>query len=378
MQTSTCAAAQPPVLPASRENNFNMVRLVAAFLVMAGHMGQILGVAAPVVGSFALHTLGVSVLFLMGGYLITQSWLSDPHPLRFAVKRFFRLWPPYAVMILLMTFVAGPLLSSLGAQGYLDSWYRAYLDNLRFCITYSLPGVFEGLPVPGVVNGSLWTMPVEAALYVLTPLLLVLVGRQGCRKGSFPALCCLTAVMCAFDLWLRRHPEITLIFYATDWVAAYHLMVFYVIGVLFTCEEMKRLLRLEVAVLGLLALPLVQSSYPLLQQACLLVVLPYFVFSFALSPRPVFSRLGRRLELSYGVYLYGFFFQQLVVSWKQQYDTGWGYLTCLGISLLLTLMAAALSCLLVENPTNRLCRFLLARCCPKRPQEAGAGTGGNS
>ena len=40
-------------------------------------------------GSFPLHEIGVAVLFTISGYLITKSWLSDPHPIRFAVRRFF-------------------------------------------------------------------------------------------------------------------------------------------------------------------------------------------------------------------------------------------------------------------------------------------------
>ena len=155
-----------------RENNFPLIRLTAAVFVFAGHMGLILGGQPPLLGGLPLHELGVGMLFLISGYLITKSWLSDPHPLRFAVRRFLRLWPPFAVLVLLLALAAGPLLSSLGPEGYFRSGWGGYLRNLRFYIVYALPGVFTDLPLPNSMNGSLWTMPVEAGLYVLTPVLL--------------------------------------------------------------------------------------------------------------------------------------------------------------------------------------------------------------
>ena len=78
-----------------RNNNFTIIRIIATVFVFAGHMGILMGGSAPLLGGFRLHQLGVSILFLMSGYLITMSWMSDPNPLRFAVRRFFRLWPPF-------------------------------------------------------------------------------------------------------------------------------------------------------------------------------------------------------------------------------------------------------------------------------------------
>ena len=183
-----------------KKNNFNIVRFLGAAFVFAGHMGILMGGAAPLMGSFPLHEIGVAVLFTISGYLITKSWLSDPHPIRFAVRRFFRLWPPFAVLILLMVFVAGPLLSDLGTTVYFESDYTSYLRNLRFFTAYSLPGVFTTLPAANSVNGSLWTMPVEAFLYIVTPLLLSLIRakRDVCNHGN----CCRSRFV--FACILRR------------------------------------------------------------------------------------------------------------------------------------------------------------------------------
>ena len=63
-----------------RDNNFTMIRFIATIFVFAGHMGFIRGGEPPFLAGFFLHEIGVGILFLIGGYLITQSWLSDPDP----------------------------------------------------------------------------------------------------------------------------------------------------------------------------------------------------------------------------------------------------------------------------------------------------------
>ena len=73
-----------------KKNNFNIIRFLAAALVFAGHMGILMGGGAPLMGSFSLQEIGVSTLFIISGYLITKSWLSDPHPIRFCSTSFFQ------------------------------------------------------------------------------------------------------------------------------------------------------------------------------------------------------------------------------------------------------------------------------------------------
>ena len=68
----------------SRENNFNIIRFMAAIMVMAGHMAYIGGYSLPILWGQGIQSLGVKIFFLIGGYLISKSWLSDPNPLRYS------------------------------------------------------------------------------------------------------------------------------------------------------------------------------------------------------------------------------------------------------------------------------------------------------
>ena len=173
-----------------RENNFGILRLCAAIMVISGHMANLMLLPVPTLFGRQVHALGVYVFFLIGGYLITKSWMSDPHPICYAVKRFMRIWPPLAAYVLFAAFVAGPLLSELSAAEYFASGgWKTYLLNLCLYIMYSLPGVFARNPYPNAVNGSLWTLPVEAAMYVAVPLLLTLCAARTKHNAQKQALC---------------------------------------------------------------------------------------------------------------------------------------------------------------------------------------------
>ncbi len=360
---------------ARHENNFTILRVVAAIFVFAGHMGHIRGGTPPLLGSYPIHELGVAVLFVLSGYLITTSWMSDPHPVRYMIRRFFRLWPPFAVMVLVMTFVVGPLLSELGWEGYFQSWYTVYLRNLRFYIVYALPGVFTTLPIPNNVNGSLWTMPLEALLYVVAPIAitLLLLPRKRFPRVSLGLAAVLTVAVSGFDLYLRKcYTGPMVVIYGTDAVAAWHLITFFVIGMLFTYEEVRRLLNVQAGCMLMALLLLFQQSEPLMQYLALYLILPYFLFSFAFAPQPVFRNFGKKLEPSYGIYLYGFLFQQLVVVWQQKHGVSFTYLECLVISLVPSLAAAALSYYLVEKPFLRLSKYLTGKI--RRKDRSGTAT----
>ena len=347
-------------VPNDRKNNFHLIRLLAALCVLSGYMSPIIGLPGILLGSQNLHNIGVQILFLIGGYLAAKSWRRDPHTARFLLRRFVRIWPSCAVMVILMCFVAGPLVSDLGAHGYFHSWWKNYLWNLRFYIVYSQPGVFTGNPISQVTNGSLWTLPVGAFLYLITPLLMIPASYIGRKHNSFRAFGTLTALLCVADVLFGWKSDFHLVIYATDWAAAFHVIVLYFIGMLCSFDQMKSIFNLQYSPLALTALLLTSIfRYPQAQQLVWLLALPTLVFSFALARKPLFQWVGLRYDLTYGIYLYGFFFQQLVSQWNAQGGKNWSYATCLILSLLMTVPTAFLNCVLVENPLRKVTEHFL-------------------
>jgi peptidoglycan/LPS O-acetylase OafA/YrhL len=81
-----------------------------------------------------------------------------------------RIYPALWVMLALTVFGLGPALTSLPLADYFGApetyeyfWKCATLIG---GVRYSLPGVFETLPVKGEFNGSLWTLPIELRMYL--------------------------------------------------------------------------------------------------------------------------------------------------------------------------------------------------------------------
>ena len=153
-----------------RGNAFDLLRLVAALLVVFGHSWVLTGhkdLLTFLNGTDA-GDIGVGVFFLLSGYLVSASWLSDPSPRRFAARRALRIYPAYALVVLVLTLVAGPLLTSLSAADYFRAGgtWKFLAGNLAiFPVQFDLPGVFTAAPYPNAVDGSLWTIRIEVLCY---------------------------------------------------------------------------------------------------------------------------------------------------------------------------------------------------------------------
>ena len=75
-----------------RNNNFDGLRLIGALLVVFSHQFALAGRWEPrVIGDHSFGSLGVLIFFSISGYLVTSSWIADPHPGRFFTRRFLRV-----------------------------------------------------------------------------------------------------------------------------------------------------------------------------------------------------------------------------------------------------------------------------------------------
>lgn len=156
-------------------DNFAAIRLLAALVVVFGHSFPLTGSEGPGYLGSPASTLAVKIFFVISGYMISESWLRDPHIGRYLRRRALRIFPALFVLCLFSVLVVGPALTSADLATYLShhgTWN--YLTNIALYPNYSLPGVFEGNIYPSAVNGSLWTLPIEFSMYLLLPVLLLL------------------------------------------------------------------------------------------------------------------------------------------------------------------------------------------------------------
>jgi len=340
----------PEGLPAHRNNNFNVLRFAAAAMVIYGHMFPIMGLnGRRMFGTISTHGLGLRVLLLISGYLICQSWQRDPHVSRYAARRALRIWPALIVLCLLTALVMGTIVTTLSPGEYLShpgTW--TYIGkNILLWPEYSLPGVFAENAYGPAVNGSLWSLPVEAAMYVVLPILLRLMRSPRAQRIG---LGCTVAACCAARL----------LFIALHWKCppALQVMHYFFIGVLFTFPGAKRRLSTQWALAALLVLAALPAGEFESELVCILLM-PYAVFSFALPERAAFARAFSKNDYSYGLYLYAFPVQQLLSPWllSRGVDPRLGAL----LAFALTLPLAMLSWHWIEKHAQRLAKKLTKR-----------------
>jgi peptidoglycan/LPS O-acetylase OafA/YrhL len=347
-------AAQTAAVSTGRENNFNVIRLLAATLVIFGHMHALLAMQPFVVMGQNVSSIAVKVFFVISGYLICISWQRDSNPLRFAIRRIFRIIPALIFVVLASVFVVGPIFSTLSVHEYFRSRATySYLKNIFLYISYALPGVFGNNIYPVAVNGSLWTLPVEMFMYVQLPIFCWL----GVKLKSPKAVLVSAAVilMTANVLSILFNNDYRIVIYATSLRDGLSLAPYFFLGTLFTFPEVKKLLNIQIAfamvVVG------VSLTWPgVLSEIVGYIVIPYAVLSFALVPKPLFSKIGSKNDYSYGIYLWGFLVQQMVVC---KFGTSLGGVVIYSvICTILTAACAFISWHLVEKHAMNLSRAI--------------------
>jgi peptidoglycan/LPS O-acetylase OafA/YrhL len=167
---------------APRRNNFDALRLIAALSVVFSHSFLVAeGSEAnePFVwvsgNQCILGLVGVFVFFVISGYLVTESWCRSPLPGQFALRRGLRIYPGLMVNVALCAMLLGPLVTSLPLRAYFSS--PELRDFLIKTVTLNpgplaLPGVLFADNAVGLhINGSLWTLRYEIMMYLMTIML---------------------------------------------------------------------------------------------------------------------------------------------------------------------------------------------------------------
>jgi peptidoglycan/LPS O-acetylase OafA/YrhL len=185
------------------QNNFDLIRLIAALAVIVGHSFYLFstdGFREPVtilVNKNFTGTLAVGVFFFITGMLICQSFASSSAPFRFAIMRIARIYPGAILCLLVIVYVLGAIATSLPLGQYLTSSEAAcYVrDNWSFfrqnLVCHTLPGVFTTNHIGPYPNGSLWTLPPEIICYVYV----LIFGCLGCQKSTVRIISVLAGIL---------------------------------------------------------------------------------------------------------------------------------------------------------------------------------------
>lgn len=294
-----------------RANNFGSLRLLFATLVILAHAPELVDgnrsreLLTQAFGTLSLGEIAVDGFFLVSGYLITASYRAKRSFADYLMRRALRIYPAFVVASLLCIAVVAPLGGGdLAAASPLEA-----LARLSLLLMPVVPGTFAGLPYP-LLNGSMWTIPCEFGCYLL--LGLVGTARALRRRGRYLGLLTGLGILLALR-WLYLpigHPG--------DALGSLSEMIR--LTFVFCCGGAFRLFADRIAYTrrgaGLAALLLVPLlfSRPLAEPAFALLG-GYLIFWFAFAVRPnALSRATAQIDPSYGLYLYAWPLQNLLIA----------------------------------------------------------------
>jgi peptidoglycan/LPS O-acetylase OafA/YrhL len=336
----------PPAVP-DRHNNFDLLRLVAAISVVLSHaflLGEGRQDIDPLMiltgGQCVLGVAGVFIFFTISGFLVTQSFEVTGSPARFLVKRALRIYPGLACCLVLTAFVAGPAVTRLGIGAYFaDPGPYAYvLANLLMDAHWNrLPHVvFSGFDAGRVVDAPLWSLPCEVLMYLMVAALgMARLLRLDVIGGLFAA----GLVGIAFNTT------------SSDYFlgSALWLLPFFAAGMALYKLHGRGIFDRRIALVAVIGLVL---AVPLGRFLLLFPVFgSYLALYLAFERRLPVVPAARFGDLSFGIYIYGWPIEQLVVRVLGGAAPWW---QVFALSLPAAIAVAFLSWHLVEAPALRL------------------------
>lgn len=324
-----------------RNNNFNLLRLILALLVILAHSPELIdGNRSRELLSRIFHTvsfgdLAVDGFFVLSGYLIVQSWENAPRVLDFLRSRILRIYPAFIVATLVCIFIVGPLAAD-PASYFSHLWVSGLIKGTVLLQSPALPPIFAGTHYP-VANGAMWTISYEFLCY----LGVLLLGILGVNKRRI--LWAILALLVSAVFFLRHFSNFH------DIQALSHPMIrlgsFYLVGGLFYLFRDNVIFGGKIAIVAAMALLIGMFSFTL-SQIALLVAGSYLLFYVAFKPIAALAGFNNLPDVSYGVYLYGWPVQKLLL-W---YEPGMSPWVLAPISAILAIVCGTFSWYVVEKP----------------------------
>lgn len=344
----------------NRENNFTIIHILAALMVITGHQFILLGGEAPSVMGVAIHGLGVRILFLVSGYLVSMSYLRTKSRRGFIWKRLSRLYPALAVCLILSAVIMRFLTSV--PEYYWQSAWQYVAHNLELRPKFDIADVFRDNIYQGTVNGSLWTLPIEVACYLLLiPFLDVYraIAKKNASLSKLLFLCILVALSifeCYYELNMSGK---TAILWATDWYRAVSLLIYFIIGSGFYVMDLKRYCNWQIAVVAVLFLMCVDHALKIFMTP---FVAGYTVLCFALADKALFSHTLENRDVCYGLYLYAMPVQQVLIQLLYvRMGLHWSVYFYLILTVIIAWILAEISLKYIEIPCAKISNHILKK-----------------
>lgn len=320
----------------TRNNSLNFIRLSLASMVIVSHAAPIGGFSpAFQFGGVSAGTLAVGGFFAISGYLITRSGFTSPLP-AYLWRRFLRIFPGYWACLIAVGFGFASVASIVRGGWSVGSGAEYVLGNMTMVLSSNNElGALTGAAFPETWNGSLWTLRYELLCYIAVGVALLSPAVRRVRfvfPLSFGVLT-VASVIVQFSGGPLIVRDVAL------------LVPFFLAGAtLFRYAHRVPLDgRFAAGAAAFLVIVLILG----LGKSLAAMPVAYLCIWLGTVLNTPFKQVGKRNDISYGMYLYGFPVQQILVL-AEAHKLGLLVFTVLGV--LATVPLAAASWFLVERP----------------------------
>jgi peptidoglycan/LPS O-acetylase OafA/YrhL len=360
---STPITATAPV-DSSRDNHFQFLRLLFATLVIFAHSFELIDgnrkrePLTAIFGTLTLAEMAVIGFFILSGYLIVQSWQRSASVFDFLKKRVLRIYPAYVVAFFISVLIVGRLGAGENYFAQLNLW-KIFTDAITLTMPRT-PPVFDGTYYP-LVNGAMWTIVYEFRCYLLVAVLGVLGAFK--KPQWWLALTIAATAFTALSFYASRSDVEALHFPGAQFLIGSNtefsrlLACFGAGGCYYLFRDKicyHRRWALEALAVTAMALFYFPAIYPAIALAG-----AYCLFAFAFTPIKILDRFKTKTDISYGIYLYGWPTQKLLLWYFPLLSP----LVLFGGAFAISIACGWLSWKIIEAPFLRLkkARFLPAQ-----------------
>ena len=157
-------------------NNFDLIRIVTATLVLINHSFAHLKLSVPFWYTIIQQFQRVPMFFVMSGFLLSASFEKNSDLNRYSRNRISRIYPGLWACLLLTIILFWVVADQNFLRPETIPWLIAQMAGLIYT-----PGFLDSFGY-GSYNGSLWTIVVELQFYMVLPVIYILYKKFS--KGS--------------------------------------------------------------------------------------------------------------------------------------------------------------------------------------------------
>jgi len=339
-------APSPKPQTTQRFSEIDSLRAVACALVVFAHSAG--GISSSILSELARGggVYGVLLFFAISGYVVPSSlrgerWVGLK---RFAIRRFWRLYPPLWFTLIVVGLGVKPSVIKDGSL----IWGLTMIPSLA------------GAPL---VQGPFWTLEIELVFYITVAFLFLILGHLnrviiGACYLSFVSLYLVFPEdIRGLNYWDRLPLYLAIMFYGAFCRKMVHNDAFYLGAsmrsiVLGLATGLLAIWPIQIGYLGLIE----RDSHQLTASALLLAVVCTFLFWIIIRPVKItwLSHVGRCTYSTYLLHLSIIYWASKMLTWLP----AWGYIM---VSVSLSFVVGAVAYRWIEQPSDRIGKRLTQR-----------------